>query len=97
VAALGRRRWRKHDRLVQVRYRRLVAGRVERVGRRWLAVAGAHYLHEGSSRAHPLRWFPGAQDAALALAPPAPGRVEAPRPRLATGSTVSWSDGCDVR
>jgi hypothetical protein len=62
--------WQRHPEVVQVRHRRLVAGRAELVGTRWLAVAGSQYLREGTgaSTAHRLRWFPTAQHAATALA-----------------------------
>lgn len=62
--------WRQHPDVVQVRHRRLVAGRAEKVGTRWPAATGtAGYLRErDGSRAHKLRWFPSAQDAALAPA-----------------------------
>ncbi|WP_042428103.1 hypothetical protein [Streptacidiphilus anmyonensis] len=61
--------WRSSEEHVLVRHRHLVAGRVERVGTRWLAVGGRRYLREGlGTDSNKLRWFDSALDAATAVA-----------------------------
>jgi len=61
--------WKLDQDNILVRHRRLVAGRAEKVGTRWLAVVERHYLREGlGSSSHKLRWFDTALDAAAAVA-----------------------------